>query len=64
MRIKRNVESVQGRGVRLLIQVGSTAFLWGDVPDDPRKGTLYPWRLEILTPAFRFRFRRSEWAKG
>jgi hypothetical protein len=63
MEIKRNVAFGQWKGATMVIQIGATALIWGDVPDHPTRGTRYPFLLEILTPAEWFRCRRGRWAR-
>lgn len=50
LEIRRDVMSVQGYGVPLCIQFGSTAFYLGRWRNRPGG-----WRIEILTPLHRFR---------
>jgi hypothetical protein len=48
MEIKRNVMFGQWKGALLVIQVGTTAFIWGDVPNHPVRGTRSPFLIELL----------------
>ena len=63
MEIRRNVVFGQWKGALLVIQIGSTALIWGDVPDHPVRGTRYPFRLEMLTPVEWFHYCRGRWAR-
>lgn len=63
MEIKRNMMWGQWKGARLVIQVGATAFIWGDAPDHPTKGTRYPLLIELLTSQEWLKARRGRWAR-
>jgi hypothetical protein len=63
MEIKRNVMFGQWKGALLVIQVGTTAFIWGDVPNHPVRGTRSPFLIELLTPYEWFKVRRGRWAR-
>jgi hypothetical protein len=63
MEIKRNVMWGQWANRRFVLQLGTTAFVFGKVRRDPVRGDYYAARVEILTPEFWCRVRAGKWGR-
>lgn len=62
MTILRNTDTGQARNCRLWLQIGTTAYVFGN--PTPRNGlSYYGTRVEIGTPSHAFRVRLGKWAR-
>jgi hypothetical protein len=62
MIILRNTDVGQARNCRLWLQIGTTAYVFGN--PQPRNGFFYyGTRIEIGTPSCAFRVRLGKWAR-